>query len=207
MVNNKTLSEQTYLELSKMILNNKFSPGEKITEEYVATLLGVSRTTVKKAFTTLVMEGILEDIPRKGVFIKTYSNEEVLEIYDLREVVAGLSARYASMNVNMKDINYLESLYQKMETALSKNPFDFAEYSQCDIELHEAIIKFSGSKIVSEIITSFNLRIKPFNVAGVRDPNETIIEHRNIIDALKSGNPETAEFTMREHIKKAKNFL
>ena len=79
MINNKTLSEQTYQELSKMILEHKFSPGEKITEEQVAGLLGVSRTTVKKAFTTLVQEEILEDIPRKGVFLKIYTKEEIEE--------------------------------------------------------------------------------------------------------------------------------
>ena len=205
LINNKTLSEQTYLELSQMIMTNKFSPGDKITEEQVAQLLGVSRTTVKKAFTALVNEGILEDIPRKGVFLKKYSKEEILEIYDLREVSAGLSARYATLNMTRRDLNTLESIYQEMETAAKLR--DNKAYAQCDLELHEAIVRFSGSTILPQIISSFNLRLKSFNFTGMRNPEDTIEEHKNIIDCLARGNPDEAEKSMRIHIRKAKEFL
>jgi DNA-binding GntR family transcriptional regulator len=188
-----------------MILEHKFSPGEKITEEQVAGLLGVSRTTVKKAFTTLVQEGILEDIPRKGVFLKIYTKEEIEEINDLREVTSGLSARYAALNMTRRDIIFLESIYEKMKLSIKNG--DNKAYAQFDLQLHEAIIGFSGSKILSNVISNFNLRLKPFNVKGVRDPKETIEEHKKIIDSLASGNPKGAENSMREHIVKAKEFL
>ena len=205
MINNKTLSEQTYLELSKMIMTNKFSPGEKLTEEQVAIQLGVSRTTVKKAFTTLVNEGILEDIPRKGVYLKKHTKEEILEVFDLREVTAGLSARYAALNMTRRDLNLLEAIYQRMEIASVET--DYKAYAQCDLELHEAVVAFSGATILPGIISSFNLRLKSFNFSGVRNPAETIEEHRGIIDSLASGNPDDAEMSMKVHIRKAKEFL
>jgi len=205
LINNQTLSEQTYEELSKMILNNRFTPGEKITEEHVAKLLGVSRTTVKKAFTTLVKEGVLEDIPRKGVFIKMYSDQEILEIYDLREIAAGLCARYAAMNVNKKDIESLESIYKRMKKAIKNG--DNGKYAQCDLELHEAVVRFSEASILPELISSFKLRLRPFNVVGVRDPQKTILEHRSIIDSLIEGTPDMAEKVMRDHIKTAKTYF
>ncbi len=205
MITTKTLSEQAYLALSKMIMTNEFSPGQKITEEKIATALGVSRTTVKKAFTALVQEGILEDIPRKGVYIKVYTKEEKLEVLDLREVTAGLSARYAALNITKRDINYLESIYARMEKASESS--DSEAYAQCDFELHEAIVKFSGSTILSGIISNLNLRLKSFPYRGVRDPKETIEEHKAIIDSLAKGDPEEAENSMRSHIRKAKAFL
>ncbi|MCK5157489.1 MAG: GntR family transcriptional regulator [Spirochaetales bacterium] len=205
MINTKTLSEQTYSELYRMIMNHEFSPDEKITEEKIANLLGVSRTTVKKAFTTLVKEGVLEDIPRRGVFLKTYSKEEIGKICDLREITAGLSARYAALNMTRRDLNFLESVYKKMELALKNH--DNAAYIQCDLELHEAIVKFSGSAILSDIISNFNLRLNPFNIVGSRNSEETIMEHRNIIDSLERGNPEDAENIMRKHLSKGKEIL
>lgn len=205
MINTKTLSEQTYSELYGMIMNRKFSPGEKVTEEKVANILGVSRTTVKKAFTTLVKEGVLEDIPRKGVFLKIYSKKEIQELYDLREVTAGLSARYAALNMTRRDLNFLESVYKKMELAVENH--DNAAYVQYDLEFHEAIVKIGGSTILSDIISNFNLRLNPINIVGIRNSEETIVEHRNIIDSLKRGKLEDAENIMRKHISRGKDVL
>ncbi len=203
MINNKTLSEQTYLELSKMIMNHRFTPGEKITEEMIARTLGVSRTTVKKAFTTLVQEGILEDIPRKGVFLRAYSKEERLEIYDIREVTAGLSARYAALNMTRRDINTLEDLYSQMKLAVEKQ--DNELYARYDLELHNAIVEFSGSSILHEMISNLNLRLMPFAIVNVQNTTETLKEHRSILDALERGDSEAAEKNMKYHIGRARD--
>jgi len=205
MINNKTLSEQTYIELSKMIMNRRFSPGEKITEEQIAKTLGVSRTTVKKAFTTLVQEGILEDIPRRGVFLKTYTKEERIEIYDIREVTAGLSARYAALNMTRKDLNSLEAVYQQMEAAVNRQ--DKEVYAQYDRELHDAIAGFSGSAILYDVISNLNLRLMPFPKLDVQNIEETLKEHRDILNALMDGDSEGAEKYMRYHIRRAREKL
>lgn len=204
-INKKTLSEQTYTELSKMIMNQVFSPGEKITEDQIAKILGVSRTTVKKAFTALVQEGILEDIPRRGVFLRTYSKEERLEIYDIREVTAGLSARYATLNMSRRDLNSLEEIYRQMEDAVHKQSRDI--YAHFDLEFHDAIVRFSGSSILYDVISNLNLRLMPFNRVNVQNIEETLKEHRNILDSMQKGNPEEAEKYMRYHISRAREKL
>lgn len=205
-INNKTLSEQTYIELSKMIMNRIFSPGEKITEEQIAKTLGVSRTTVKKAFTALVQEGILEDIPRRGVFLRTYTKEERLEIYDIREVTAGLSARYAALNMARRDLNSLEAIYQQMDIAVKKQAND--TYAHYDLELHDSIARFSGSSILYDVISNLNLRLMPFIlVNSVQNIRETLKEHRDILDSLINGDSEGAEKYMRFHIGRAKEKL
>jgi len=204
-INNKTLSEQTYIELSKMIMNRMFSPGEKITEEQIAKTLGVSRTTVKKAFTTLVQEGILEDIPRRGVFLRSYTKEERLEIYDIREVTAGLSARYAALNMTRRDMNSLESVFQQMEIAVNKQAKEI--YAHYDLELHDAIARFSGSSILYDVISNLNLKLMPFSIVNVQNIEETLKEHRKIMDSLLKGDSEGAEKNMRFHIGRARDKL
>ncbi len=205
MINRKTLSEQAYIEFTRMIMNRKFSPGEKITEERIAKMLGVSRTTVKKVFTALEKEGILVAIPRKGVFLRKYTKEEILEIFDLRTVVAELAIKYAVLNVNKKDIAYLEAIYKKMEEAVNNN--DTKKYSEYDRELHESIVRFSGTSILPDIISNLYLRLRPFAQLNIRDPRETIKEHKEIVESIKAGDPERAGKAMREHILKAKEYV
>ncbi len=201
----KTLSEQTYFELRKMIIKRNFKPGQKINEEHISDLLGVSRTTVKKAFTALVKDGLLEDHPRQGVYLKNYTNEEILEIYDLREVTAGLSARYAALRTSNREFLELEKIFQKMKLAVSESNYD--EYVDCDIDFHEKIVDYSRAKLTSDIISNFHISLLSFNIGLVRDPAETLNEHRQIIDLLKSGNQEKAENFMRLHIKKSREVL
>lgn len=205
MINNKTLSEQTYLELKKMIVNRKFEPGQKITEEEIADQLGISRTTVKKAFTTLVKDGLLEDRPRQGVFIRKYSLQEILEIYDLREVTAGLCARYAALNMTNKEFLELEGILECMKAAIAEKNHD--EYVECDMKFHDKIVEYSRAMITPDIISNFHISLLSFNIGLIRDPEETVMEHGKIIGSLREGNTENAEKLMREHIRKSREIL
>ena len=92
-----------------------------------------------------------------------------------------------------------------MELAVENH--DNAAYVQYDLEFHEAIVKIGGSTILSDIISNFNLRLNPINIVGIRNSEETIVEHRNIIDSLKRGKLEDAENIMRKHISRGKDVL
>jgi len=205
MLINKTLSEQTYSELKNLIIKRKFKAGQKITEKKISNLLDVSRTTVKKAFTMLVKDGLLEDRPRQGVFIKKFNKEEILELYDIREVLSGLCARYAALNATNKEFNELETIYNRMKIAVLNNKFD--EYANLDMELHEKIITYSKAIKSSNIISNFYIILFTFHAGIVRSPLITIKEHREIIDSLRVGNSETAEKLMRIHIRLSREEL
>lgn len=188
-----------------MIVNRKFEPGQKVTEEEMARNIGVSRTTVKKAFTTLVKDGLLEDRPRQGVFIRKYSPQEILEIYDLREVTAGLSARYAALNMTNLEYQELRTVLKRMETAIIEKDHD--QYVELDMELHDKIVEFSHTLITRDIISNFHISLLSFNIGIVRNPEDTIQEHRELLQTLHEGNPDHAEMLMREHIRKSRAVL
>lgn len=205
MIKNRTLTEQVYDEMKKLIIKKHFSAGQKITEEQISNLFKISRTTTKKAFTMLVKDGLLEDRPRQGVFIRKFSKEELLELYDLREVISGLCARYAALNTTNKEFEELESIYSRMEDAvLSRN---YEEYADLDMLLHEKIAIYSKAKIITNIISNFHIILFTFHAGIIRTPLETIKEHREIINYLRSGNSEIVEKLMRIHIKQSRDEL
>src|SRR4030042_921555 len=101
-VNRQRLSKQVYDILKEMIANYRFNPGTRINVEQIAKEVGASRTPVWEAVHRLIQEGLLENIPNRGVFMVTLSPEQAIELYEVRDVLEGLAARLAAVKIDPK---------------------------------------------------------------------------------------------------------
>lgn len=86
--------------LRKAIMDGSFEPGDRLVETSIAEGMGVSRTPVREAFRQLEIEGLAENVPRKGTIVKGISKRDILEIYEIREVLEGLAFRLACANIS-----------------------------------------------------------------------------------------------------------
>lgn len=114
---NRSAAERVYSELKRRILTLHWGPGTFLSENRLATDFGVSRTPAREALQRLSREGLVEVIPKQGTFVSNFpSASEIRHIYELREALAGMSARLSAMRATAADIADLRGILFELET-------------------------------------------------------------------------------------------
>ena len=109
----ENLDHKAYLILKNMIISRKLLPGDKIPQEKLARDLGISRTPLVSALKYLEKEKLVEAIPRRGFYVRLFTKEEMISIFELREVLEGLAARRAARNISDIQINKLRKFFER----------------------------------------------------------------------------------------------
>jgi DNA-binding GntR family transcriptional regulator len=198
------LTDRIYARVKKMIFDQELQPGQKLLQEKLSAELGVSRTPLLKALHRLESEMLVESKPRRGLYVKEMSVQDVNDIFHVRAVIEGLSARLAAGRLEKKQIESLRQLFQPF---VGQKPIDISEYEKSDREFHNSIMLFSGNKIIPQLEMLSNIHLHAFQAGLLRPPEATIDEHFSIIDALEAGDGEKAEQAMRSHIDKSRECL
>ncbi len=90
--------------LSARLIAGKYSPGEWLRQEESSSQLGVSQTPVREALDLLVSAGLAERVPYRGVRIREFSHDEILDAYILRLQLESLTVRLAALNTTVSAI-------------------------------------------------------------------------------------------------------
>ena len=191
--------------LKDMIIERKLLPGQKIPQEKLARDLGISRTPLISALKFLEHEKLVESVPRRGFFVRLFSKEEMVYIFELREVLEGLAARRAAARITDAHIIKLNSFFQHF--AKQKNISDYKGYAREDRRFHNFVIDVGAKEFLKSILLTTNIISFSYQVLHseglVRPPDETIHEHLAVIEAIKERDSEAAEDLMRRHFKKS----
>lgn len=205
----ENLDQKAYSILKDMITERKLLPGEKIPQEKLARDLGISRTPLISALKFLEQEKLVESIPRRGFFVRLFSREEMVYIFELREVLEGLAARRAASNITDSQIKQLKIFFK--EFANQKNISDYKGYAREDRRFHNFVIDVGAKEFLKSVLLTTNIISFSYQVLHseglVRPPNETILEHLAVIGAIKKRDSEAAEELMRQHFKKSLIYL
>ncbi len=204
MIEHSDLSRPIYLKIKEMILAGELKQGEKIVQEKIAESLGVSRTPLRKALLTLENEYLVESIPRRGMYIKSWDEKEIIDIYICREALEGMAARLLALR-NDQTIN--ENLQSCFAPFSSNKKIDIKAYSKADEIFHSNLIKLTGNLPLDKIYFFSNIHSKIIGRGLVRPPEETLEEHFEIINAIEKGQADKAERYAREHIKISRELL
>lgn len=194
--------------LRKAIMSGSFEPGDRLVETTIAEGMGVSRTPVREAFRQLEIEGLAENVPRKGTIVKGISKRDILEIYEIREVLEGLAFRLACANINEARILELKEMLVKMEQSIDKN--DIKEYWRLHSEFHNTIMYFSNNqRLIDQMkqIYEYLSKLRNFTLVMNKRRNIAMEEHKALIEAFENKDEILAEQIGREHTLNAKRFL
>lgn len=201
------LRDQIYQIFHDMILNREILPGEKILEEELATKLGVSRTPVRECLCRLENEGIVEIIPRRGAFLRKYSQHKVAEIFDMREVLEGLVARLAAGG-NDSELNSRIRLVLDRVYPLPDQGENLTRFTRADVEFHRLLLNACNNEMLQNAMAVINTHLQIIRARTVVIPGRarrTVEEHYMVLDAIEKRDPESAEKLMREHVASVRN--
>ena len=205
----ENLDQKAYSILKDMIIERKLLPGQKIPQEKLARDLGISRTPLISALKFLEQEKLVESIPRRGFFVRLFSKEEMVYIFELREVLEGLAARRAAYRITDSQIIKLNCFFQHFTE--QKYISDYKGYAREDRRFHNFIIDVGAKEFLKSILLTTNIISFSYQVLHseglVRPPDETIQEHLAVIAAIKVRDSEAAEDLMRLHFKKSLIYL
>jgi len=205
----ENLDQKVYSILKDMIMERQLLPGQKIPQEKLARDLGISRTPLIGALKFLEQDKLVESVPRRGFFVRLFSKEEMLYIFELREVLEGLAARRAAAKISDSQILELDSFFKHF--AGQKSISDVKGYAREDRRFHGFVIDVGAKEFLKNILLTTNIISFSYQVLHteglVRPPDETIYEHLAVIEAIKERDSEAAEELMRQHFKKSIAYL
>jgi DNA-binding GntR family transcriptional regulator len=205
----ENLDNKVYRQVKTMILEQKLEPGTKILQEKLAQDLGISRTPIVNALKKLEQERLITAIPRRGFYVRRFSREEMIRIFELREVLEGLAARRASQRISESQIRKLKGFFRGLD--VSGDPASVEGYGKEDRRFHHFLIELGGDDLMSRMLETYRVITFSYLVGFpgglVRPPKETLPEHLAIIDAITKRDPDRAEQTIRLHFKRSREKL
>jgi DNA-binding GntR family transcriptional regulator len=143
------LHSQAYEKIKHEIITLRFRPGEYLNEAQVSKLLRIGRTPVHQALNRLMLEGMVEVIPRKGVIVKAVSLNDVLEMIDVRIINETYCARLAAARADENDIAELTGILDESEKTVTSS--DTARQMMLDRDFHSALARAAKNAVLAEM--------------------------------------------------------
>jgi DNA-binding GntR family transcriptional regulator len=172
----------------------------RIDERRMSEQLGISRTPVREALARLEQEGFVDIQPRRGVYIKRKSLEEILEMITVWAALESMAARLATAQASAEEIASLRAMVAVYNTDAARAHLD--EYSEANIQFHQRILELSKCKRLKDIADSLFVHMRAIRnrAMGERDRvQRSVVDHIEIIEAIETRQPELAERLVREH--------
>ncbi len=193
------LSDQVVTAVRSAILTGRLRPGERLVEADVAAQMGVSRGPVREAFQNLTQQGLLVTHPRRGTFVYELTKGEARHIVRFRAAVEGVAARTVAEERPEAALSRLEQLVLGLEDTGRGDE----ELRELDIAFHQTLMEAAGNRWALQAWSTLH----PFVwllIGPVQPGHEEVPalgpRHRRVLDALRSGDGDHAEATIRDHI-------
>jgi DNA-binding GntR family transcriptional regulator len=186
------------------IKNGEYSPGQMLTEGEIVKKLGVSRTPVREALRRLEKFGLVTSEPHKGVKVISMSNEKIKQLYEVREVLEGLSAKLIAKSKNETVVAKLYSILDEAEKAVEDGNVE--ELSRINSNFHLQIAQAANNGYLVDIMTTLQSHISLVmtkSLSSKNRPPENLKEHRMILHAIESWDPDYAEAAIKAHVRKS----
>lgn len=172
----------------------------RLDERQLSEQLGISRTPIREALARLEQDGFVEIQPRKGVFVRPKSLQEVLEMVVVWAALESMAARLVTIAASDAEIASLRRLGVK--NSERSGHADIAEYSEANIRFHQRILELSKCsllKVTADGLLQHMHAVRRRTMAESDRFSRSVVDHMAIIEALEHREAELASMLVRDH--------
>lgn len=196
---------QIYQILKDEICNGVFPSGYRLQETELASRYAVSRSPVREALRLLAAEGLVEEEPNRGTFVRALTRRDIEEIYELRVLLERYAIDILSASITQEGADTLLAILSDLELAYGRR--DLKGYIQLDSQLHGQLITLCGNSLLTELYSRLANQITRFRHNSLTSEDrfrESVDEHRELVHCVVSGKAEEAKRINGIHLTLAK---
>lgn len=194
--------------LRNAIREGVLKPGERIMEIQLAEELGVSRTPVREAIRKLELEGYVVMMPRRGTYVASMSIRDINEIFEIRTALESLSNGLAADHITDEELEHLQRLLVVIGGYIKEGNIE--KIVETDIEFHDVMYHAARNQRLVGIISNLRDQLTRFRTLSMSYPGrleETLEEHKLIVEAIASGDRRAASKAAERHMENSEKTL
>lgn len=195
----RPLREQVRDTLRHRIFDGYYAPGTRLVERELATEFSVSRLPVREAMRMLRQEGLVVEKATRGSMVAALNEKDVRDLFDLREALEVFACRLAAERATDEQLSELSELLDAASALLAAGKLDKAQ--RTNSEFHDRVIAVADNEPLRAALEPLLGRLH-WLFRHVDDLGELINEHRLLLAAIASGDPQRAAEQSTHHIAK-----
>jgi len=188
-------------QLREAIVSGQFQPNERLVEVDLARRLGTGRTSIRAALVRLEQEGLVTREPNRGARVRLVSDREAIEIEQVRIALELLMVRLAAERAKPPDLEDLRATLLEMRQQLDLG--DPIGYSELNARFHQRIWTIADHGTASALLAMLKSQSLRFQFRTILRPGRTeqsLEEHRAIVEALSAHDADACEQAMTRHL-------
>lgn len=197
----RSLSDTAYQTIKRKIITLEYRPGQYLSELQICKSLNIGRMPVHSALHRLMVEGLVEIIPRKGVIVRPNSLNEVLALLEARWLIEPFCAGMAVARASPQDVEILRGIIEAAREAAQRA--DTERFMELDVRFHATLARIAGNSILEDTLKGLHDRVARIWYLHVWQKNDMLLtydEHSAVFDGIACGNKEAATAAMQQHL-------
>ncbi|ARE40485.1 putative regulator PutR for proline utilization, GntR family [Rhodovulum sp. P5] len=188
-------------ELESLIFDGTFSDGDRLDEAQLAERFSVSRTPIREALQRLALSGLVEQRPRRGVFVRQPGLAELVEMFEVMAELEAVCARLAARRISDAALDALRAANDRCRQAVEAQDAD--GYYRENERFHAILYRESGNGFLEQESLRLHRRLQPFRRLQLRlrgRLRQSMAEHESVVAALDAGDGTAAAEAIRSHV-------
>lgn len=198
----RALYEEVAELLRQRIFRRELEPGSWIDELRIAEELGISRTPLREALKVLAAEGLVTMKLRRGAYVTEVSDRDLADVYHLLALLESDAAGVVATRATEPQITELRALHEELEAAARPGHVDREHFFAVNERFHMRLLAIADNRWRDQMVADLRkvMKLNRHNsLLKAGRIEESLAEHRALVAAIESRDPQAAETRMREH--------